>query len=41
MSMQKVIQNEQGMRNALEEMKFYTIDDSIKILGSYLRNFKR
>ena len=33
--------NEQGMRNALEEMKFYTIDDSIKILGSYPRNPKR
>ena len=30
--------HEKGMRNALDEMKFYTLEGSIKILGSYLRN---
>ena len=30
--------NEKGMQNALDEMKFYTLEGSIKILGSYLRN---
>ena len=29
---------EKGMQNALDEMKFYTLEGSIKILGSYLRN---
>ena len=30
--------HEKGMQNALDEMKFYTLEGSIKILGSYLRN---
>ena len=30
--------HEKGMQNALDEMKFYTLERSIKILGSYLRN---
>ncbi len=30
--------DEINMQNAIEEMKFYTIEGSIKMLGSYLRN---
>ena len=32
--------HEKGMQNALDEMKFYTLEGSIKILGSYLRNIQ-